>query len=91
MNFSSNVVGDSNDQNNFSETLLLTNTQVSKLRKAFANNSPANIKLSKTQFHKIVQIGGFLCRLLEPLAKTRLSLMKNLLKPLAKNVLVPLG
>ena len=30
-----NVVGDSNDENNFSHKLLLTNTQVSKLRKAF--------------------------------------------------------
>ena len=34
-----------NTQNNFWHKLLLTNTQVSKLRKAFANNSSANIKL----------------------------------------------
>ena len=54
LNFSSNIVGDCNDENNFSQTLLLTNTQISKLRKGFANNSAANIKLSKTQFHKIV-------------------------------------
>ena len=40
-------------ENNFPHKLLLTNTQVSKLRKAFANNSSANIKLSKTQLHKI--------------------------------------
>ena len=39
----SNVVGDSNDENNFPHKLLLTNTQVSKLRKAFLNNSSANI------------------------------------------------
>ena len=45
---SSYVVGDSNDEHNFS-CKLLTNTQVSKLHKAFANNSSANIKLSKTQ------------------------------------------
>ena len=49
---SSNVIGDSNDENNFPHKLL-TNTQVSKLQKAFANNSSANIKLSKTQLHKI--------------------------------------
>ena len=49
----SNAVIDSNDDNNFPYKLLLTNTQVSKLYKAFANNSSANIKLSKTQFHKI--------------------------------------
>ena len=30
----SNVVGDSNNKNNFPHELLLTNTQVSKLRKA---------------------------------------------------------
>ena len=34
-----------NTQNNFRHKLLLTNTHVSKLRKAFANNSSANIKL----------------------------------------------
>ena len=42
----SNVVGDSYDENNFLHTLLLTNTQVSKVCKAFPNNSSANIKLS---------------------------------------------
>ena len=42
----SNVVGDSNDENNFPhKLLLLTNTQALRLRKAFANNSSANIKL----------------------------------------------
>ena len=49
LNLSSNVVGDSNDKNNFPHKLLLTNTQISKIRKAFANGSSANIKLSKTQ------------------------------------------
>ena len=34
LKISSNVVGDSNDENNFPHKLLLTNTQVSKLRKA---------------------------------------------------------
>ena len=37
LKLSSNVVGDSNDENNFLHKLLLTNAQVSKLRKAFAN------------------------------------------------------
>ena len=64
LKISSNVVGDSNDENNFPHKLLLTNAQVLKLRKAFANNSSANIKLSKTQLHKIGQSGGFLGRLL---------------------------
>ena len=33
LKISSDVVGDSNDENNFTRKLLLTNTQVSKLRK----------------------------------------------------------
>ena len=39
LKLSSNLVGDSNDENNFPHKLLLTNTQVSKLCKAFANKS----------------------------------------------------
>ena len=70
LKISSNVVGDSNDENNFPHKLSLTNTQVSKHHKAFANNSSANIKLSKTQLHKVGQSGGFLGRLLGPLIKT---------------------
>ena len=53
LNLSSNIIGDSNDENNFPHKLLLTNAQVLRLRKAFANNFSANIKLSKTQLHKI--------------------------------------
>ena len=71
--------------------MLLTNTQVSKLPKAFANNSSANIKLPKTQLHKIGQSGGFLGRFLGTLLKTGLPLIGNVLKPLAKSVLIPLG
>ena len=41
--------------------------------------------------HKTGQSGGFLGRLLGPLLTADLSLMKNLLKLLAKNVLIPLG
>ena len=43
-----NAFGVSNDENNVLHKLLLTNTQVSKLCKAFANGSSANIKLLKT-------------------------------------------
>ena len=38
-----------------------------------------------------MQSGGFLGRLLAPLLKTALSLIKNVIKPLAKSVLIPLG
>ena len=39
----SNVVGESNVENNFPHKLLFTNTQFSKLHKTFENNSSANI------------------------------------------------
>ena len=86
----SKIDGDSNDENNFLHKLLSINTQVSRLHKAFANGSSANIKLSKTWWHKIGQSGGFLSRLLRSITENKL-LMKNILKPLAKGVLIPLG
>ena len=44
-----------------------------------------------TQLSKMIQSGGFLGRLLGPLLKTGLSLIKNAIKPLAKSVLISLG
>ena len=85
----SNMIGD--NETNFAHKLLLTNRQVSNLRKAFSNHLSADIKLSKTQLSKMIQSGGFLGRLLDPLLKTGLRLMKNVIKPLAKSVLIPLG
>ena len=55
LNLWSNVIGDSNDETNFPYELLLTDRQVSRLGKAFANNSSANKKLSKVQLPKIKQ------------------------------------
>ena len=43
-----------------------------------------DLKLSKAQISKIIQSGGFLGRLLGPLLKTGLPLIKNVIKPLAK-------
>ena len=86
LKLSSNIVSDSNDDTNFPHKLLLTNTQVSKLRKAFANGSSAKIK---TQLHIIGESGEFLGRPSGPLLKIGLPLMKNVLKPLVKSVLIP--
>ena len=85
------MIGDSDDKINFPHELLLTNRQVANLRQAFANKSSTDIKLSKTQLYKMRQSGGFLGRLLGPLLKTRLPLIKDVIKPLAKSVLIPLG
>ena len=78
MNLSSNLIENSYNEVNFPHKLLLTYTHVSRLCKVFSNGSSANIKLLKTQIHQIGQPGG-------------LPLMKNLLKPLTKSVLVPLA
>ena len=64
---------------------------VSKLRKALANSSSANINFPKTQLSKIIQSEGFLGRFLGPLLKIRLLLMGNVLQPLVKSVLIPSG
>ena len=91
LRISSNMVGNSNDNSNFPHELLLTNRQVANIRKAFANHSSTDIKLSKTQLSNMIQSGGFLGRLLGPLLKTGSPLMKSVIKPLAKSVLIPLG
>ena len=78
---SPNMIGDSNDKADFPNELLLTDRQVTSIRKSF----------SKTQLSKLIQSGGFLSKLLGPLLKTGLPLKKNIITPLAKTVLIPLG
>ena len=91
LRLSSNMIGDSDDKINFLHELLLTNKQVANLCKAFASNSTTDIKLSKTQLSNMIQLGGCLGRLLGPLLKTGLPLIKNVIKALAKIVLILLG
>ena len=69
--------------------LLLKTRRKTKLRNAF-NNMSTDLKLCKAQISKIIQSGGFLGRLLGPLLKTGLPLITNVIKPLAKSVLIPL-
>ena len=89
LRLSSNMISD--DETNFLHKLLLTNRQVSNLRKAFVDKSSTDIKLSKNQISKLIQSRGFLGRLLCPLLKTGLPLIKKVIKPLVKSVLIPLG
>ena len=77
--------------NNLPHVLLLTTRLTPKLRNAIENNMSTDIKLSKAQIFKIIQSGGFLGKLLGLLLKTGLPLIKNIIKPLAKSVLIPLG
>ena len=88
LKLSSKVAGDPNDEKNFPHKLSLINTQVPRPGKAFTNGSSANKNLPKSHLHKIGQSGGFSGGGLGSLLKTRLSLMKNVLKQSAKCVLL---
>ena len=59
-----------NDDTYFRHNILLTDRQASRLPKAFANNSSAIATLSKAELSKIVQLGEFLGRIIEPLPYT---------------------
>ena len=63
LRISSNMVGNTNDNTNFPNDLLLTNRQVANIHKAFAKNTSIDIKLSKTQLSEMIQSEGFLGRL----------------------------
>ena len=84
------MISNLDDETNFPHKLLVTNRQVANLRKAFANYLLTDIKLSKAQLSKMIQLGGLLGRLLGPLLKTGFPLMKSVIQPLAKSVLIPL-
>ena len=77
--------------NDLPHELLLTTRQKTKIRNAFNNNGSTDLKHSKAQINKIIWSEGFLGRLLGPLLKTELPLIKNVIKPLSKSVLIPLG
>ena len=91
LRLSANIIGNSDDTVNFPHKLLLTNRQVTNLCKAFANHTSTDIKMSKTQLSNMIQLGGFLGRLLGSLLRIGLPLMKTVIQPLAKSVLIPLG
>ena len=77
--------------NDLPHELLFTTRQKTKIRNAFNNNTSTDIKLSKTQINKIIQYDEFLGKLLGPLLKAGLPLIKNVIKSLVKSVLIPLG
>ena len=83
------MIGNCDDKINFRHKLLLSNRQVPNTRKDFANYLSTDVKLSKTQLSKMIQSGGFLGKLLGPLLKTGLPLVKYVIKPSANIVLIP--
>lgn len=82
----SNMIGNANNETNCPHKLLLSDKQVSKLDKAFANNFLPNKKFSKTQLSKILKSGGFPDGIFKTLLKMDLPLMKSLFTPLGKNL-----
>ena len=67
LRLSSNIIGNSDDEINFPQKLLLTNRQVANLRKAFANLTSTDVKLSKAQLTKMQR--GRILKFLMPLLK----------------------
>ena len=64
------MIGNFNNKTNFPHKLLLTNTQVSKIRKAFANGSSANIKnMTKSEEFVLYGLTGPFIRGLSSLRK----------------------
>ena len=80
LRLSSNMIGNSDDETNFPDKLLLTNRQVANLRKAFANHTSSDIKLPKAQLTKMKK--GVFLRFLAPLLRSGLPLLKSVIKPL---------
>ena len=74
------------DGNDLPHELLLTTRQKTKLRNAFNNNMPTDLKLSKAQISKIIQSGRFLRSILSklagPLMKVAVTFAKNILASL---------
>ena len=68
--------------NNLPHELFLTIRQTTKLSNAIESNMSTDIKLSQAQISKIIQSGGFLGKILGPLLKTGLQLLKSVIKPL---------
>ena len=85
------MIGNSDDETNFSHKLFLTNRHVGNFCRAFAKHTSTDIKLSKTQLSKMIQSGGIISRHLDPFLRTGLPLMKSVIQPLAEGGLIPFG
>ena len=74
LRLSSNVIGNSDDETNFPHKLLLTNRQFANLRKAFANHTSTDVKLSKAQLTKIAKRRVF--KIFNTIIKIRIAFIK---------------
>ena len=85
------MIGNTADETNIPNKSLLTDKQASKLLKDYTYDLSANMNSSKTHISKTTQLGGLLGRLLSLLIKVGWPLIENVIKPLAKIVLIPLA
>ena len=90
LRLSSNMIGNLDDEANFPHKLLLTSRQVANLCKILLTTHQVILNC-QTQLSKIMPLGRFFGRLLGPLLKTGLPVMKSVIQPLAKSVLNLLG
>ena len=88
MGLSINIIG--NDDTNFLHKLSLTNRKISSICQRFAIISAINVKLSKNQISKIIQLGGFPGKIYGLLLKICLALAEIVLTPFAKTESIPL-
>ena len=85
---SSSMIG--TNETNFQHRLFSTNRHISPICKGFPLDLLANIELSKIRLSEITQSVGFLGKILRPLMKADLPLMKNELHHWLKVFLYPL-
>ena len=62
------------DETNFPYKLFLINRQVSNLRRSFAKYTSTDVKLSKTQLYKVIQLGRLFGRHLRSITKNRVAI-----------------
>ena len=77
LNLSSNLIGSFNGETNFPDELFLTDTQVSRIRKAFGNGSSANIM---THLSNMIQSGEILGDLIAAMQQVMFLTGKEVLK-----------
>ena len=85
LNFSSNLIRNFNDETNFAHKILLIDTEVLKIRKAFENGWSANIKFSKTQLSKMIQSGKVIRHI--PIFENILSIVAKKATDIARNLI----
>ena len=84
------MISNTTDEVNFLHKSVLTNGKIESFCKTLTYDFSANMKLSTTHFSKKIYVGEFPGTNIGTLMKAGLPLIKNIIKPLAKGLPVPL-